>query len=90
MTALRLRRDGVACSDLGSEVVILDLETSTYFSARDSAATLVQTLMDGATPEALVQQLTNRYDVASDVASTDVRLFLDQLTSRNLLERVPV
>jgi Coenzyme PQQ synthesis protein D (PqqD) len=89
MTALRLRRDGVACSDLGSEVVILDFESSTYFSARASAAVIVQTLVEGASPEALVAKLLDRYDVTTDVAAADVRRFLDQLESRNLLEQIP-
>ena len=89
MPAFRLRRDGVACSDLGSEVVILDFASSTYFSARDSAATIAQTLVEGASPEALVEQLVSRYDVTDEDAATDVRRFLDQLTTRNLLEQVP-
>lgn len=89
MTAFRLRRDGVACSDLGSEVVILDLDSSAYFSARNSAATLVQTLVEGASPQALAEQLVIRYDVTPDVAAADVQRFLDQLNTRNLLEKVP-
>jgi Coenzyme PQQ synthesis protein D (PqqD) len=89
MPAFRLRRDGVACSDLGSEVVILDFESSVYFSARDSAATIVQTLVEGASPEALVERLVSRYDVTEEVAADDVRRFLEQLNTRNLLEQVP-
>lgn len=89
MPTFRLRHDGVACSDLGTEVVILDFDSSTYFSARDSAATIVQTLVAGASPEALVERLVSRYDVTEEVAGADVRRFLDQLNSRNLLEQVP-
>jgi hypothetical protein len=45
MSKLRLRRDGVAWSDLGDEVVILDLRSSTYFSVVDTAALLVNALV---------------------------------------------
>ena len=45
VSTFRLRRDGVACSDLGSEIVILDLDTSSYYSASNSAATLVGALV---------------------------------------------
>ena len=38
MGTYRLRRDGVACSNLGDEIVILDLETSVYLSARETIA----------------------------------------------------
>lgn len=49
--AVRLRRDGVAWSDLGTEIVILDLRSSTYFSVRDSGAFLVTVLVDGASAD---------------------------------------
>ncbi len=85
---VRIRRDGVACSDLGDEVVLLDLETSTYFSATKVAARLVQWLQAGDSSAALVDRLVATYGVARDVAETDVAAFLDQLTARNLLEPV--
>ena len=46
MTFDRLRRHGIACSDLGSEIVILNLETSFYFAASASAAVLVNALIE--------------------------------------------
>lgn len=88
MELFRLRRDGLACSDLGSEFVILDLESSTYFSARDSAAELVASLRDGASAEALTRRLVNRYAIDDDVAAADVEDFLGQMRGRNLLEHV--
>lgn len=90
MSTYRLRRDGVACSDLGGEIVILDLETSVYLSARDTAAVLVEQLVEGATAQALVDALTSRYAVDAAHAAADVEEFLDQLRGRNLLEPVRV
>jgi hypothetical protein len=88
VTIFRLRRDGVACSDLGSEFVILDLDSSVYFSARDSAAVLVGSLQEGASAEVLADRLVARYNVATETAAADVRVFLEQMRSRNLLEQV--
>jgi hypothetical protein len=88
VTTFRLRRDGVACSDLGSEIVILDLDTSSYYSAAASAATLVGALVDGASCEALVEQLVTTYAVEPEEAAADVEGFLDGLRRRNLLEEV--
>ena len=67
---------GIACSDLGEEIVILDLRASTYFSVRRTGAHLVTALMDGASTDALVAGLCARYDVTEDMARADVQLFL--------------
>jgi hypothetical protein len=83
-----MRRDGVACSDLGSEIVILDLDTSSYFAASASAAVLVNALIDGASEEDLVGRLLDSYEVAPADAATDVEAFLMQMRTRNLLETV--
>lgn len=85
MTLLRLRRDGVACSDLGSEIVILDLDSSSFFSVADSAAIVVGALTAGASREHLIERLTETYDVQASEAAADVDAFLSDLRSRNLL-----
>lgn len=86
MSALRLRQDGVACSDLGDEIVILDLRSSTYFSARGTGAVLVTALQSGASVDTLVGDLRAAYDVTEDVAREDVVEFVADLERRGLLE----
>ena len=88
MTTYRIRRDGIACSDLGSEVVILDLDTSRYFAACASAAVLVSALVEGASTDDLVRRVLAEYDVPSAEAAADVDAFLAQLQSRNLLDTI--
>jgi hypothetical protein len=88
MSFYRMRRDGVACSDLGSEIVILDLDTSCYFAASASAAVLVNALIEGASEEDLVGRLLDSYEVAHADAAADVEAFLMQMRTRNLLETV--
>jgi hypothetical protein len=88
MTIYRIRRDGIACSDLGSEVVILDLATSRYFAASASAAVLVAALVEGASAEDLVHRVLAEYDVPPTEATADVDAFLAQLQSRNLLDTI--
>lgn len=88
MSTHRLRRDGITCSDLGSEVVILDLGTSVYFSARNAAAVLVDSLLAGATEQAMAARLVTGFGIDADVAERDVQDFLAQLRGRNLLEPV--
>ena len=86
MRAFRLRRDEIAYSDLGEEIVILDLRSSTYFSVRRTGAHLVNALMNGASTDVLVAGMCDRYDVTEDVARADVQTFLTVLEQRDLLE----
>lgn len=88
MSSLRLRRDGVAWSDLGTEIVILDLRSSTYVSVRDTGAFLVNGLVDGASAQTLVERLLDGYNTTEDIARSDVDEFLAELSSRDLLEPV--
>lgn len=88
MPTLRLRRDGVAWSDLGTEVVILDLRSSTYYSVRDTGALLVTALMEGASEQTLVERLVGSYGTTEDTARSDVDDFLGELSRRDLLEPV--
>jgi Coenzyme PQQ synthesis protein D (PqqD). len=88
MTVARLRRDGVMTSDLGSEIVILDLDSSTYFSVRDTGAVLLNRLVEGASVESMAEELSTTYDADYEVALADVREFVADLTARRLLEYV--
>lgn len=88
MTVLRLRRDGLAWSDIGGETVLLDLETSAYFSAQDSGALLLNRLADGTSEAALVAALLDTYEVNEETARASVARFLAELDSKRLVERV--
>lgn len=88
MHVLRIRREGVAWSDLGTEIVLLDLRSSTYFSVRDTGAFLVNALVEGASAQALVDRLLGRYDITEAIARRDVDEFLGELARRDLIEPV--
>ena len=84
---IRLRPDGVFWREVDGEVVALDADASRYFAANPSAAALWKRLSDGATEADLADALCERFKVSRDVAEADVSAFLEQLSSRGLLER---
>ena len=88
MDVLRLRREGVAWSDVGGETVLLDLESSTYFVAKGTGALIVASLAEGTTEDALVEKVVAHYEVDSETARADITEFLKQLDDRHMLERV--
>jgi len=81
----RLRAEGLFWRDTGSDVIVLDGESSCYLAANESAGLLWKRLSAGATREELATTLREAYDVAADVAERDVAAFLDDLAARNLL-----
>lgn len=88
MAMLRLRREGLAWSEVGGETVILDLSTSVYFAAKGSGSFLITCLADGATEESLAEELVSRFEVDIETARADVADFVNDLESRQMLEHV--
>lgn len=85
MSVYRLRQEQVAVSDLGDEVVLMDLASSAYLGFRDTGAVLLRLLIAGATAPELEQALLAEYDVDAATAAEDVRDFVRDLTDRSLL-----
>jgi hypothetical protein len=86
MTVIRLRPDSLFWRESGGEIVALDAATSRYFAANPSAAELWRRIRDGATEADLADALRERYGISRDVAKADVTAFVEELSSRGLLE----
>lgn len=86
MSEYRLRSDELVWSKVGEEVVILELASSTYFTVRGSGTAIIERLSDGgATKDALVEDLTSRFEVDQETAKADVDRFLKELTDKNMV-----
>lgn len=90
MGIVRLRREGLAWSDIGGETILLDLETSTYFAAKGAGSFLLGCLVDGMDEALLADRLAEHFEVAPEIAQQDTVEFLRDLDQRHLLERVHV
>lgn len=86
MTVLRLRSEDLFWRESGGEIVALDASASRYFAANPSAAALWERLQGGATEDELADALCERYGVSREVATADVRAFVEQLSARGLLD----
>lgn len=71
--------------EIGEEVVILDVPTSTYLNLNGSARLLWKRLSGGATPAELTAELVATYGIPEVQAAKDVQSFLDALRERLLL-----
>lgn len=86
MRAVRLRREGLIWRRAGDEVIALDLDSSQYFTANETAAAVWAKLADGATQDELVCALCERFEVEPQVAQADVERLLGSLQSEGLIE----
>jgi hypothetical protein len=84
---LQLKVDDVVWRDVGDELVVLELSTSAYLTLNGSAKHLWEGLASGATSDALVQMLVDRYQITTQQARSDTEAFLSALAERELLVR---
>ncbi len=82
---LQLKVDDVVWREVGDELVILELSTSTYLTLNGTAKQLWEGLVTGTTVDALVETLTQRYKITPQHARADAQSFLAALTERDLL-----
>ena len=82
---LRIRQDNVWWREVDGEVIALDLDSSTYFTTNKTGTMLWRPLVEGATLRDLVHLIETRFDVSAEVATGDVRTFLDLLKANGLL-----
>ena len=83
---MKLRGDDLTWHVVGDEIVVLDLYGSTYLSMNGTGRVLWERLGEPCTPKDLVDCLVDKYEVDVATADQDVKLFLDDLRSRGLLD----
>lgn len=82
---LNLRKHDLSWRETESEVIVLDVRTSRYFSVNRSGMVLWRLLANGATVEELKQALVEAFDISASHADTDVKSFLGYCRERDLL-----
>ena len=82
---LQIDVDAVVWRDVGDEVVVLELSTSTYLTFNGTAKQIWDSLAGGATLDALVDSLVDRYGITPEQARADAESFVSALADRGLL-----
>jgi hypothetical protein len=75
----------VSFREVGAEVVVLDLRTSSYVTVNDAGALLWRRLSQGASPEELGLALAERFGLPPEDARRDSAAFLDTLVARQFV-----
>jgi Coenzyme PQQ synthesis protein D (PqqD) len=82
---LQIKAEDVVWREVGEELVVLELSTSTYLTLNGTAKHLWESLADGATLDGLIESLADHYRITEDQARADVEAFVAALTDRGLL-----
>jgi Coenzyme PQQ synthesis protein D (PqqD) len=85
MSELKLRRQGVAWTDVDGEIVALDEISAEYIAANEAGGLLWRALVAGATRDELVARLAAEYGLTPERATADTDAFIAALKERDLL-----
>lgn len=83
---MRIRSEGITWQEIDNELVILDMQTSTYQTTNVAGALLAKLLVEERSPEELAQALADEFDIDRETAAADVADFIEQLREKSLLE----
>jgi hypothetical protein len=67
------------------EVIIIDLDTGSYYSLRDEGAAIWAALEGGADQHEIVAELERRYEPAGEPIDTALRRFVEELANEGLI-----
>ena len=84
-TTILSRREGLMTADMNGSAVMMDIMTGKYYNLGSIGGRIWELLEEPMTIAALVQKLTDEYDVSAETCRTDILPFLDTLLERGLL-----
>jgi len=79
----------VVTRQLDGELVLLNLDTETYFGLDEVGSRMWEVLASSASVEAAFEQLTGEYDVDAATLRTDLETLINQLVDSGLVELGP-
>ena len=84
-TTILSRREGLMTADMNGSAVMMDIMTGKYYNLGEVGGRIWELLEEPMTVAALVEKLTDEYDVSAAQCRSDVLPFLDTLLERGLL-----
>ena len=83
---IRFRPGAVSWREADGEVIVLDLRTSDYLGVNPAGKVLWTAIAEGTTEVALADSLQDSFGIDRERAESDVRAFLADARSRELID----
>lgn len=77
--------DGVMCTDVDGDLVILDLNSGSFFGLDGIGKAVWEKIIQGCSIEAIVDDLNGEFEVTVEELAGDIRSFVTMLLERGLL-----
>jgi hypothetical protein len=78
--------DSVVWTDLGDEVVILNLDTGIYFGLEHVGARTWKLIADGRTRQEVLQTIAVEYETSDEQAEQDLEELVGELSQEGLIK----
>jgi hypothetical protein len=82
---LKLAEESLTWREVDDEIVVLDRRSWMYMGVNGAGVLLWKEIINGASPQRLVQCLCDEYGIDVELATRDVAAFIDMLNSNRLL-----
>lgn len=79
--------DNVVFQEVGDDIVLLNLDTGTYFGLNQTGAEIYRHLLKAKGLEKIVEAMAE-FDIESDELHADARALVDELVANGLLQVV--
>jgi len=86
---MKLRKNGLTWREIDGEIILLDLESSTYLTTNRTGTVLLRLLVDDRATEELVSALVDAFSISRELAEADVSSFVQTLSDKGLLDNAP-
>lgn len=83
------RTSTVMGSEVADGVIVMDIESGSYFSFNETGSAIWRALEAPVTPEQIVVQLCDRFEIDAAHCRAKVSEFLDHLKQNRIVEAVP-
>ena len=80
-------REGITWRQVNDEAVILDLETSEYFSANEAGSRIWELLSSGTPVSGIAGTISAEYGIPTEDAAGDTEDFIKDLLERKLIRK---
>jgi hypothetical protein len=83
-----IQNKAIVQSQIGEEVVMLDMESGFYFGLNSVASVIWGLLADEIGFEKLIEQLMAQFEVERSICEADTQELLDQMLEKNIIRKV--
>jgi hypothetical protein len=84
-TIISRRKEGLLISELGDEMVMMDVESGNYIGLNQTGRVIWELIEQPLKVDDLIKQLLSRYDISYEECSQDTLEYLNKMNEQKIL-----